>query len=182
MLGLTERDQGRTLAPDEEKACQFPICSEPSEFVKFFEHGVRAALTSPDLREAMHQVQPFYRDEWAVELGYLTSADYAGDAEYNALCTLNKMSNVDKHRRVAVTLLWPAFAGWGSDTELEQRWRPGAGEFTDGEVLGYIRGDVHPAPELDYQFNLAVRDLLPTDPRDRFTFGSAADVVQQADA
>jgi hypothetical protein len=110
----------------------------------------------PDtLRDAMRSVQPFYWDEFVVEQGDIDAARYAENAEYNPLCTLNKMSNIDKHRRVAVTLLWPDFAGWGSDTGLNQKWRPGSGEFTHGKIVGYISGDVHPAPELDYEFNVA---------------------------
>ena len=103
----------------------------------------------------MRSVQPFYWDEFVVEQGDIDAARYAENAEYNPLCTLNKMSNIDKHRRVAVTLLWPDFAGWGSDTGLNQKWRPGSGEFTHGKIVGYISGDVHPAPELDYEFNVA---------------------------
>jgi hypothetical protein len=182
VLGLIERDLNRKLSADEEKACQFPIFTEPKKFDEFFDHKLRNALTSSDLRDAMRSVQPFYHDEWAVKQGYIGAARYADNAEYDSLCTLNKMSNIDKHRRVAVTLLWPEYAGWGSDTGLDQRWRPGNGEFTDGAIVGYISGDVRPTPQLDYEFNLALHDLVPTDPREKAMFGSAQDVIRQAEA
>jgi len=34
-------------------------------------------------------------------------------------------------------------------------------------------------PELVYEFNLALQDLVPTDPHERLMFGSADDVVGQ---
>jgi hypothetical protein len=183
VLGLIERDVRRSLSADEEKACQFPIYPDPDSFKGFFEQfKVQRDRLMPDkLREAMRMVQPFYWDEYAVEQGWVGAARYAENAEYNPLCTLNRMSNIDKHRRVAVTLLWPDFAGWGSDTGLNQRWRPGDGEFTHGKIVGYIIGDVHPAPELDYEFNIALEDLVPTDPQARAMFGSAHDVVRQSE-
>jgi hypothetical protein len=183
VLGLVERDLRRKLSPDEERACQFPICSEPNGFDDFFaRHKVRHDVTSPILRDVMRSVQPFFHDEWALKQGYTTTAHYAENAQYNPLCTLSKISNIDKHRRVAVTLLWPEYAGWGDDTGLNQKWRPGDGEFTHGKIVGYIIGDVHPAPELDYEFNIALEDLVPMDPEARAMFGTADDVVHQSEA
>ena len=184
VLGLIEHTERRRLGEDEAKACQFPIYPDPEGFKKFFDHhALRARLMPDKLRDAMRSVQPFYWDECAVERGIIDKTRYAENAEYDALCTLNRISNVDKHRRVAATLLlWPDLAYWGSDPERPQRWRPGNGEFTDGAIVGYISSDIDPVPELVYEFNLALHDLVPTDPHDRLMFGSADDVVGQTDA
>jgi hypothetical protein len=183
VLGLIEHAEGRRLGEDEAVACQFPIYPDPDGFEKFFDNhkALRARLMPDELRDAMRGVQPFHLDEWAIARGIADETRYAENAEYDALCTLNKVSNIDKHRRVAFTLLWPNFAGWGSDTGLDQRWIPGNGEFTDGKIVGYIIGDVHPAPILDYEFNLALEDLVPTDPQAISMFGAAEDVVRQSE-
>jgi hypothetical protein len=167
ILGLIEHEQGRRLDEDEAIACQFPIYPDPDGFNRFFGQykTLRTKLMSVKLRDAMHRVQPFYWDEYAVERGITDETRYRVNAEYDSLCTLNKMSNIDKHRRVAVMLLFPDFAGWGSDRGKNQQWQPGSGEpFRHGKIVGYISGDVHPAPKLDYRFNIALEDLVPTDP------------------
>ena len=185
VLGLIEHAEGRRLDEEEQRACQFPIYPDPMGFEGFFNQStfkaLRAHLMPEKLRVAMRMVQPFFWDEYAVEQGWVGTVRFAENAEYNPLCTLNKMSNIDKHRRVAVTLLFPDYAGWGSDTGLNQRWHPGNGVFADGEIVGRISGEVHPAPELDYEFNLALEDLVPTDPGARASFGAAEDVVRQSE-
>jgi hypothetical protein len=183
VLGLVERGEARRLTDEEQLACQFPICPDPDSFKNFFDNfkAMRTRLMPPKLRDAFHGVQPFYWTEQAVLLGVVDETRYAEHAEYDPLCTLAKMSNIDKHRRIAVTLLWPECAGWGTDTGLDQRWRPGNGVFTDGAIVGYISGDVHPAPVLEYEFNIGLEDLVPSDPEATAMFGAAEDVVRQSE-
>jgi hypothetical protein len=58
------------LTESEERACQFPIESDPAKFDKTFSTNKQwGLLTSHRVRFALRTAQPFYHQEQAKELG-----------------------------------------------------------------------------------------------------------------
>lgn len=77
-------------------------------------------------------------------MGRRSGIEAANDLDYETLCKysdlgeLGYMSNIDKHRRLALTAWRPDMVWWGSDGESNRRWLPGGGTFEDGSIIGYI--------------------------------------------
>jgi hypothetical protein len=166
---MTTRAVGRRLEPEEERACQFPIAPDPATFEAFFtRHAIRNWITPQYLRDVIRFVQPF---RWLEEAKHLDvesahDLDYETDSRYNALTELRDMSNLDKHRRLALTAWRPNMVWWGSDGESNRRWIPGDGTFEDGSIIGYIVGTDEGGSDVVYDFNLTLPDLPAyADPR-----------------
>jgi hypothetical protein len=138
---MTTRAAGRRLKPEEERACQFPIAPDPATFEDFFtRNGIRNWITPHYLRDVIRSVQPF---RWLEEAKHLEvepahDADYETDSQYHPLTQLRDMSNLNKHRRLALTAWRPNMVWWGSDGESNPRWRPGDGTFEDGSIIGHM--------------------------------------------
>jgi hypothetical protein len=69
------------------------------------------------------------------------------------------MSNIDKHRRLALTAWRPDMVWWGSDGESNRRWLPGDGTFEDGSIIGYIVGSGDNDGNVVYDVSLTLPDL-----------------------
>ena len=81
----------------------------------------------------------------------------AEEVEYNLLHVLQRLSNIDKHRRVHVVTCWPDLVFWGSDGPSKRRWQWGTPPFADGAILGYLIDDPQhpePLPELQHEIDL----------------------------
>lgn len=117
---------------------------------------------SPGLRRVLRSVQPFYGLEYLRSLGKADGLrSYEDDSPYHDLSTINRMSNIDKHRRLAVTALWWSdIVSWGSDGPTQRRWLPGDGTFVDGAIVGYMVGSDGQADDVNVEFNLIVADPL----------------------
>jgi hypothetical protein len=56
--GMAGRYVDRDLNEAEERACEFPICSKPSELREFFKRQPRPSLYGPREQQAIREVQP----------------------------------------------------------------------------------------------------------------------------
>jgi len=145
---LARRHVGRPLSEEEERACAFPIDGDPAKIQKFLNEKPRLALYGPGDRQRVGAVQPGWLYDHAVSLG----VGHAGptreeEVAHDDLTLLNRLSNVDKHRRVHLVTSWPDLVYWGSNAAVQQRWTWGRPPFEDGAVLGTLYQDPgHPEP------------------------------------
>lgn len=159
---LVEYDLGRVLSEDEQRACQFPIYADPNSFDDFFhKHRTRREIMQEPVRRALRAVQPFYWLEHGlrVDPASVGERNWEDEARYHPLTTINRLSNIDKHRRLAVTAWWPASI-WFSVTEGTGRtWRPGRGfPWKHGDIVGYISGTGPEPSQVVHEFNLVLTD------------------------
>jgi hypothetical protein len=160
---LTTQAAGRPLNTKEARACQFPILPDPTSFDEFFtkKSKTRDQITPQDLRDVIRSAQPFFH----IELGRRSGIQSADDLDYEThyqhsdLGVLGYMSNIDKHRRLALTAWRPNTVWWGSDGDSNRRWLPGDGTFEDGSIIGYIVGTGENDGDVVYDFNLTLPDL-----------------------
>ena len=113
---IAQRYAGRDLTEPEERACQFPICAKPSELRDFFNRQPRPTLYGPQEQKAIREVQPAaLHDELAAQ-GQTELHPRAEEVEYDRLSVLQRLSNIDKHRRLHIVMFWPDLVYWGSDS------------------------------------------------------------------
>lgn len=160
---LARRYVGRSLTEDEERTCEFPIYGDPAEVGKFFKDGRRRSLYGDRERRAVGAVQPGWLHDQVVQHGIAEARPREEEVAHDDLTLLNRLSNVDKHRRVHVAVSWPELVYWGSDhPSEEQRWYWGRPPFEDGAILGRLRQPPdHPEPAprtLHHEMQLRVLD------------------------
>jgi hypothetical protein len=162
------------LRAAQEQASTFPIKATPDGFDDFFK-GKRGAMYDDRARRAFRQVQPFFYDEMATQQGITLSDSYEDRARWNALFRLDRLWNIDKHRRLAIMAWWPDLTYWGSNGPSNRRMLPGDGTVADGSVLFYMQGsDPDMGDTVTQEFNLAVTD----DPAFRPRGGATDDVAK----
>jgi hypothetical protein len=158
-----QREGQRDLTEPEERACQFPICETQAAFDKFFS-GTRATLYGPREREAMRGVQPARVHDYLAERGQPTHYPREEEVDHDPLYLLNKLSNIDKHRRLHLAFWWPWMASWGSDAPSRRQWRWGRPPFVDGAILGRLSDDPEgrePLPKVQHELSLSILYLAP---------------------
>jgi len=158
---IARRHAGRQLAEEEELACEFPIRSEPSKLEAFFEDRRRASLYGPRERQAIRAVQPAWLHDYLAGRGETNLHERSEEVAYDHLTVLNRLSNIDKHRRLHVAAWWSELVYWGSDGPSRRQWRWGTPPFKDGSVLGHLFDDPgHPEalPELHHEMELRLLD------------------------
>lgn len=171
---VARRTQGGRLTPAQEQASTFPIKATPDGFDDFFK-GKRGLLYDDRARRAFRQVQPFFYDEMATQHGITLSDSYEDRARWHALFRLDRLWNIDKHRRLAIMAWWPDLIYWGSNGPSNRRMLPGDGTVADGSVLFYMQGrDPDMGDAVTHEFNLAVTD----DPAFRPQDGATDDVAE----
>lgn len=171
---VARRAQGGTLTPEQEGASTFPIKTNPTAFDRFFT-GARAILYDDRARRAFRQVQPFAFDETALQYGVTPSGSYDDNALWHNLYRLDKLWNIDKHRRLTLVAWWPDIVYWGSNGPSNRRMLPGDGTVADGSVLFYMQGrDDGMGDRVHEEFNLTLTD----DPGFRPAEGASDDVVK----
>jgi hypothetical protein len=160
VFGIVGDSLGRDMTHAEERDCQFPICSSPKDFNKFFNTS-RTKIMGDHVRLALHGVQPFY---WLERMKMLSetamTVSYDEDSTFRPLTSVASLSNIDKHRRLTVAAWWPSLIYWttGEEDDGEHEWRPtGAPPWGDGEIIGIMTG-TGPEPKVVHQFNLVVSD------------------------
>jgi hypothetical protein len=156
---MARRTVGRDLTEQEEHACQFPIRSKPSELRKFFKHCLRTNLYGPQERQAIRAVQPARLHDYLAETGQIPAHKRSEEVAYDFLTVLNRLSNIDKHRRLHVVTCWPDLVYWGSDGPSKRRWAWGALPLKNGGILGHLYVDSEhpePPPSLHHEMELRI--------------------------
>ncbi|MDU0315267.1 hypothetical protein RKE38_16325 [Phycicoccus sp. M110.8] len=153
LLSIVSYDLGRQLTEDEERQCQWPICATPAEFERFFEGKARRQIFSTRMQGCLRYVQPFYWLEQAQKVGSATSSDLSWESEAatDSLYVLQRLSNLDKHRRLTVTAVWPSLLYWineaGSEPRVDWRYlKPPP--WSDGDVIGRMTIESGPSPRV----------------------------------
>lgn len=161
-FAIAERHVGRDLTEKEERACQFPICAKPSELEEFFDRPPRPTLYGEREQRAIRSVQPAaLHDELAAQ-GGTDLHPRAEEVEWDSLHVLQRLSNIDKHRRLHVVTCWPDLIYWGSDEPSQRRWQWGQPPFVNGAILGYLIDDPeHPEPLPELQSDIELRLTEP---------------------
>ncbi|GAA4469793.1 hypothetical protein GCM10023170_085670 [Phytohabitans houttuyneae] len=171
---VAKRGHGGTLTREQEEASTFPIKATPDKFDAFFT-GRRAALYDDRARRAFRQVQPFAHDEIVIQSGVPLDSSYEDRARWRPLYRLDRLWNIDKHRRLAIVAWWPDLIYWSSDGPSNRKMLPGDGTVADGSILFYIHGhDEGMGDKVSHEFNLVVRD----DPSFNDGSGATTDVVK----
>lgn len=170
---LARRSLNGVLTPDQEGLSTFPIKKTSTEFNKFFK-GRREGLYSDQSREIFHAFQPFAKLEQAHSLDVALDKDPGSDSEWNLLYRLDKLWNIDKHRRLIPGAWLPKLFWWGSNGETKRRILPGDGTLLDDSILFYIEGKDEGMGEIMHDFNLVLRD----DPAFSLAYDVTHDVVQ----
>jgi hypothetical protein len=161
-FALTGDALGRPMSEDEEKACQFPVSASPKKFDAFFS-GTRGKITTGKVRSALRTGQPFYHLEQAAAHGVsLAPNAYEDNTKFHALHDINQLSNIDKHRRLPVSMWSPSvLLYWGSNGPTQRRWTyDPVWPWNDGDVVGRMTGP-SPTPEVHQEFHLVARDRQP---------------------
>jgi hypothetical protein len=160
------RGLDRPMTTKEERACVFPVTETPERFDQFLDETsnheptrIRSALYGDQARAAFRSVQPFRIHEEAMLLGVQVTDTYEQDYRWSQLYRLTQLSNLDKHRRLTLTVWWPDLVYWMSNGPSKRRWFGGDGTFTHGSVLGYMVGqDADAGDEVFHDFNLVLAD------------------------
>jgi hypothetical protein len=162
VLGIAQQYLGRDLDETEEWACQFPIYGEPEKLDEFFANASRAHLFGASEQQAIRAVQPGWLYDYLAEAGRADLPDRSEEVRYDPLTLLQRLSNIDKHRRLHVVTCWPGLIYWGSDGPSQRAWLWGTPPFVDGAVLGYLIDDPeHPEQLPDLHQDMELRLLGP---------------------
>jgi hypothetical protein len=179
MLGMVRLDLDRALSEDEERACQFPISVDPQTFENDLRRAESKGMVSERLRGSLREAQPF----WLLELSKAKGVEnavaltYEHEAKFNGLMALNRLSNIDKHRRVNVAAWWPSLTYWMGDAASGlPDWHPNPPPYADGQIVGVMRGAPEgPPPEAIHDFELTLPEAPYHDPRRYYTSHPLAD-------
>jgi hypothetical protein len=146
---LTEEQAGRTT---------FPICASPMKFDRVLDRRL-AGLFNNRARQALRAVQPFVHLEQAHESDVATDQTFEDNLYWDPLHRLDKLWNVDKHRRLAVMAWWPHLFYWVSDGPSSRRMLHGDGTLAEGSVMFYVQGrDEGVSNDVVHEFNLVLKD------------------------
>ena len=182
VFGMVRHRLGGDMAEEEERACQFPICSSPKDFTKFVARPQITRIMDDRVRFALHGVQPFYRLQNMKLLGVegANALSYVDDSRFHPLTSVARLSNIDKHRRLTVAAWWPSLIYWTTKDEEdrgEHQWRSvGSPPWDHDEIIGYMTS-TGPEPKVVHQFHLVITDAT-THLMDRW---ARRDLPEQAD-
>ena len=162
---LARRHVGDAMTERQESAAQFPICRDRAAFDEFFSSRVRRGMYGQQERDAIRCVQPFALHEELAALGTDPATSLADEYRINDLARLNRLSNLDKHRRLPLLAWYVDFVYFTRDVSGCAWSRPGpqpAG-LQDNEVIGYL---THQDADTDHSaaLKVEVRLTLAEDP------------------
>lgn len=156
-FGLALSSQG-TLTPKQEAASTFPIKRTPTLFNEFIT-GRGNGLYSGRARDALRAVQPFAQLDDAHKIGVALDKQPGAESDWDLLYRLDKLWNIDKHRRLVVGEWLPRDFWWSSNGPTKREIQPGDGTCDDGSVLFYIVGsDEGMGDKVYHHFNLVLKD------------------------
>lgn len=156
--GIAERNLGRPLTEREERAPEFPICTNPDAFKKHVDEKRRAELWGNRGVETLRSVQPFP----PVGPDPKQPIEVIRHSERKLLQRLDHLWNVDKHRRLAVMMFFPASAGWfeADDAPTQREFRLGDRTYRDGSIIFTVLNDSSGSP-IVFNLDLALVDDVP---------------------
>jgi hypothetical protein len=87
------------------------------------------------------------------------------DVQRDQLWRLNRLCNIDKHRRLHVVALWPDIVYWTSNDADDYGWIPGSPSYVDGSIVGRLvakPGRTGPPPHIvaDFELRLVDEDIV----------------------
>jgi hypothetical protein len=149
-------DGGRVPSELEDKTA-FPIVKDPAAFAEFFRR--RRGVFDLKAQDAFRLVQSFWWIEEARRTGISVDRTYETAFTWSQLHRLDRLWNVDKHRRLA-TLRWRAdMIWWASDGPTERRIIPGDGTYANGSILFYMDGtDAGQGTRVNHEFDIVLID------------------------
>jgi hypothetical protein len=162
---LARRHVGDAMTEKQESAAQFPICRDRGAFDEFVSSPVRRGMYGQQERDALRCVQPFALHDELAALGTDPATSLADEYRINELARLNRLSNLDKHRRLPLLAWYAGFVYLTGDAPGCTWSRPArqpAG-LQDNDVIGYL---THQDPGTDHSPALKVemRLALTEDP------------------
>lgn len=151
---LARRSRGGSLSVEQERLPYFPICVSPDDFDHRFVSDKRASLYDDRELEALRAAQWFVTAERNQAVG-VSLESYEDGFRWSLLRRLDKLWNVDKHRRLMLTAGWPGTVFWRSHGRSNRRRLPGDDTMEDGSVAFYVEGtDEGMGNEIAYGFNV----------------------------
>jgi hypothetical protein len=174
---IARRGVGEAMTTELEVASAFPIYQTPQAFDDFFKgrwERERKLIYDDRAREAFRAVQPFVHLEEVKKAGVAVERSFKEETRYADLHRLNKLWNIDKHRRLALMAWWPDLIYWTSNGPSSRKMFRGDGTLANGSVLFYIEGaDDGRGSDVQHEFNLVLTD----DPGFSREYGVTEDVV-----
>ncbi|MGH3462804.1 MAG: hypothetical protein ACRDP9_15185 [Kribbellaceae bacterium] len=156
---LAKHNHGGQLTPDQEKDTSFPIYQDPGKFDENFAKSKRHTLYGDKAIRAFRSVQPFAILEQAKKHGVALDEPYDDGFRNSSLYRLDRLWNIDKHRRLTVMAWWLDIIYWGSDGDSKRRASRGDGTMAHNSILFYIEGtDEGMGSEVSHKFNLVLKD------------------------
>ncbi|MEU4243155.1 hypothetical protein [Actinoplanes sp. NPDC026619] len=158
--GLAAMSNGGTLTPEQESATTFPIRESPEKMDEFFAKTEKRfpGLFNAAAMAALRSVQSFYWTEWASQGRVEPIRPYDDDFLWHDLHRLDRLWNVDKHRRLAVLRWSPELIWWNADEASDRQLLAGEA-VTDGSVLFYLKdADPNRTPAVQHRFSLVLAD------------------------
>jgi hypothetical protein len=161
---LARQHLGRDLNAEEEWRTEFPIKQDATTFGRYFKEGRGLGLYGTQQRAAMRCVQPFALRDEAIALGIDSQSSPELDLRTDELYRINRISVVDKHRRLPLLAWFPGLTYWTTPPDSAvYSWRtaPAPALFQDGTLIGYLSnpaGDAPPEVQVFHEFHLTLMD------------------------
>lgn len=171
--GMAERNLRRELDQDEETAPSFPVYVDEDRFDDHMTKQLRVAkgkalhlqvrdrtaLWGSHGVEALRAVQPFTDPAAVVARGVTGSTK---SVRWNLLQRLSHLWNVDKHRHLMVTVMFPQGVApyVVEDGEDSRTFYVDGYELQDGSALAVVDNDAS-KPPAEFKFHLVVADEIP---------------------
>ncbi len=160
VFAMVSTAAGRPLTSAEERASYFPRSTDGAQFDSLVRGSAALRLLDGQAVEALRVHQPWYLTERAIE--GLSSEELAivrtRDIATWWVSRMAVLSNIDKHRRLAVAAWWPDLLFWTSNGDTQRRLLPGDGTLKDGSVLCRMVGHDPGGSDLRSEFVLVLVD------------------------
>jgi hypothetical protein len=147
-----------------QRQCAFPFELTKPGLDRWFR--VRERVYGPAERRAIEAVAPGWQWDY---LGNDSADPLIGtreeDVQHDLLWTLNRLWNIDKHRRLHVVALWPDNISWATREADEYEWVPGWPPYEDGTEVGRLlarhgAGSFVPHIMSSFELRLIEEDIL----------------------
>lgn len=134
---LARRHLNDRMTDKQERAAQFPICRNPAEFDEFLSKQRRAIWGAAEIA-ALRCAQPFGLHEQMTAMGAELATSLDDEYRISELARLNRLSNLDKHRRLPL-LAWYTDIIYGPGFREDCCWiYPKEQRLSDGDLVGTL--------------------------------------------